>query len=431
MSGDFLANAILQSQACLLARLALAPVTRGAPKDRRTAAVVLAGFCAFLNLYAPQPLLPTLAREFHTSAAGISLLITASTVAVALAAPLAGILSDHLGRKRVLVPAALLLAIPSGLAATSASLDQLVFWRFWQGLFTPGISVVVSAYINEEWELGVGRAMSAYVSGTVLGGFCGRMLAGLIASRFLWRPAFAVLGVLSAVAGLLVWAWLPTGKRFVKAEGENSSPVFLAAASLSAMARHMRNPRLLAAYAVGFCVLFSMLATFTYVNFYLAAPPFGWSAAALGFLFVVYLAGAVATTIAGRWIDRAGHRLTISIAFGGGIAGILLTLFPSIPLILLGLALCSSGTFIAQAASTSYVGTIAREARAAAVGLYVLFYYVGGSFGAAIPGQFWNRGGWRACVTLIASVQMLTILIAALFWRPAKSVQQAVYQTRN
>jgi sugar phosphate permease len=77
------------------------------------------------------------------------------------------------------------------------------------------------------------------------------------------------------------------------------------------------------------------------------------------------------------------------------------------------------------------VGTIARDARAAAVGLYVLFYYVGGSFGAAIPGQFWNRGGWPACVALIASVQILTILIAALFWRPAKPVERAVYQSRN
>jgi MFS family permease len=80
-------------------------------------------------------------------------------------------------------------------------------------------------------ELGVGRAMSAYVSGTVVGGFSGRMLAGLIASRFLWRSAFAVLGVLSAVAGLLVWAWLPPGKRFVKAVGEASSPVHLAISS--------------------------------------------------------------------------------------------------------------------------------------------------------------------------------------------------------
>jgi predicted MFS family arabinose efflux permease len=308
----------------------------------------------------------------------------------------------------------------------------LVFWRFWQGVFTPGISVVVSAYINEEWEMGVGRAMSAYVSGTVLGGFSGRMLAGVIASRFLWRWAFAVLGILSAAAGVLVWAWLPPGKRFVRAVRQTRTPVaLLVMSSLSAMARHMHNPRLLATFAVGFCVLFSMLATFTYVNFYLAAPPFGLSPAALGFLFVVYLGGALANTIAGPWIDRAGHRLTIMVAFGGGVAGILLTLIPSLPVILLGLALCSSGTFIAQSASTSYVGTIAREARAAAIGLYVLFYYVGGSFGAATPGQFWNRGGWPSCVALIASVQILTILIAALFWRPARALQSTVYQTRN
>lgn len=93
------------------------------------------------------------------------------------------------------------------------------------------------------------------------------------------------------------------------------------------------------------------------------------------------------------------------------------------PAILLGLALCCSGTFVAQSASTSYIGTVAHEARAAAVGLYVLFYYVGGSFGAAVPGGFWNRGGWPACVGLIASVQMLTILLAGIFWRPVPNRQ--------
>jgi MFS transporter, YNFM family, putative membrane transport protein len=377
--------------------------------------VMLAGFCAFLNLYAPQPLLPLLAREFGTTAAGISLVITASTVAVAIAAPLAGLLADRLGRKRVIVPAALLLAVPSGLAGTAHSLGQLVFWRFLQGIFTPGIAVVVSAYINEEWEQGVGRAMGAYVSGTVLGGFSGRILAGVIASSLLWRWSFGVLGIISAAAAVVVAVWLPAGKRFVRPPGVR--------ASLTAMARHMKNTRLLATFAVGFCVLFSMLATFTYVNFYLAAPPFGWGAAALGFLFVVYLAGAAAAPIAGRFIDSVGHRLTIIVAFGGGVAGILLTLLHSVPAILLGLALCCSGTFVAQSASTSYIGTVAHEARAAAVGLYVLFYYVGGSFGAAVPGGFWNRGGWTACVALIASVQVLTILLAASFWRPAPSKQ--------
>ena len=83
-----------------------------------------------------------------------------------------------------------------------------------------------------------------------------------------------------------------------------------------------------------------------------------------------------------------------------------------------GLALCCTGVFIAHASASSYVGTIVHEAHAAAVGLYVTFYYAGGSLGSALPGRFWNRGGWPACVALIAAVQLSTIALAALFWRP-------------
>ena len=385
--------------------------------DRRQAAGALAGFCAFLSLYAPQPLLPLLAAEFHTSVAGISIVITAATLGMAALAPMAGILADHWGRKAVIVPSAILLAVPAALAATSRSVAQLAFWRFLIGVLTPGVSVVIAAYINEEWVEGVGSAMGAYVSGTVIGGFSGRIIMGLVASRFSWRAAFVTLAILNALGGLGVWIWLPKGRRFVKAHS--------ALATLRAMAQHMKNPRLLATYTVGFCVLFSMLATFTYVNFYLAAPPFRLSTAALGFLFVVYLAGAAASPVAGRWVDRKGHRFVLVVAFTGGVAGILLTLLPSIPVILVGLALCCTGVFTAQAASTSYVGIAAREARAAAVGLYVMFYYIGGSAGAAIPGRFWTRGGWPACVALIASLQILIIALAALFWEPKKQAAAA------
>ena len=93
----------------------------------RVAAVVFSGFCAFLALFAPQPLLPMLAVSFRASAGAVSLVITASTVAVALAAPLAGVVADRMGRKRVIVRAAFLLALPTLLAATSASLGQLLF----------------------------------------------------------------------------------------------------------------------------------------------------------------------------------------------------------------------------------------------------------------------------------------------------------------
>jgi YNFM family putative membrane transporter len=378
--------------------------------NKRTAAVVFAGFCAFLTLYAPQPLLPLLLASFHSTATAVSRVITASTVAVALAAPFAGIVADRFGRKRVIVPSALLLAIPTLLGATATSISQLMFWRFLQGVVTPGIFAVTIAYINEEWEEGVGSAMAAYVSGTVLGGFSGRMVAALVAAYSSWRWAFVVLALLDLLCALAMAAWMPADHHVKTKVSHRSS-------TAHAMLRHLRNPRLLATYAVGFCVLFTLVATFTYVNFYLAAPPFSLSTAALGLLFVVYLVGAVVTPLAGRSIDRLGHRFALTLAFTGGAAGIAITLVPSLPVVLLGLALCCTGVFIGQSSASSYIGTVATEARAAAVGLYVMFYYAGGSAGAELPGHLWSRGGWLGCVALIASVQVMTILLGVLFWK--------------
>ena len=70
-----------------------------------TLPVVLAGFAAFLDLYAPQPLLPLLARTFGASTFEAGLTVTASTMAVAVFAPFIGRLADRLGLRRVIVGA--------------------------------------------------------------------------------------------------------------------------------------------------------------------------------------------------------------------------------------------------------------------------------------------------------------------------------------
>jgi len=62
-----------------------------------------------------------------------------------------GRLADLIGRKRVIVGSSLALALATGLAATSTSLPQLIFWRFAQGLFTPGVFAITIAYIHDEW----------------------------------------------------------------------------------------------------------------------------------------------------------------------------------------------------------------------------------------------------------------------------------------
>src|ERR1700761_2178813 len=97
-------------------------------------AVALAGFTTFLNLYAPQSVLPLLAQEFHATPTEVSLAVTASTAAVALIAPFTGVVADILGRKRVIVAAMFALTVPTVMAGLAPDIHALVLWRFVQGL---------------------------------------------------------------------------------------------------------------------------------------------------------------------------------------------------------------------------------------------------------------------------------------------------------
>ena len=384
-----------------------------------TFAIVLAGAAAFLSLYCTQPLLPLLARTFHASTFDVGLTITAPTIAVAIFAPLVGRLADRTGLRRVIVASAFLLAIAAALAATSTTLRQLLLWRFVQGVITPGIFAGSIAYIHEEWPPErAGRGTAAYMTGTILGGFTGRAVAGLVAVDFNWHASFATLAVVTfAIAGAL-FVWLPADRTPLQHHGD-----FRPRGSLL---QHLHNRQLVTTYAIGFCVLFTQVAMFTYVTFHLAAPPYSLSTAALGWLFVVYLIGAVATPFGGRWIDRYGHRAGLGIAMGIGATGALLTVTPWLPAIVAGLALTSTGVFIAQAATSSYIGAVTTQDRASAVGLYSTFYYAGGSVGAALPAALWSRGGWPACVALIVAVQTAGVLIAFTQWTPARATHDVV-----
>lgn len=377
--------------------------------------VVLAGFTAFLGLYATQPLLPLLMRVFDASHFEVSLTITAATLAVAFSAPVVGRVADRVGRKRVIVYAAFILAAATALAATASGLWQFVFWRFVQGLVTPGVFAITIAYIHEEYpHWYAGRASAAYVSGTVVGGFCGRALVGLLASSWGWKPAFIVLSVANVAAAAAIAKWLPT-ERSAQAGAAGAAPVSYA----GSVVKLLGNGRLFATNIVGFCVLFSQVAAFTYVTFYLEAPPYSLGTVALGWIFIVYLFGAAVTPLAGRVVDRYGHRVGLALGMGVGALGAALTLTAPLALIVTGLALVGSGVFIAHATASSYIGVVTKANRGLAVGLYSMSYYLGGTLGGSLPSLFWERGGWLACVLLVLAVQGTTLAVALVFWRPS------------
>lgn len=391
------------------------PVPHPAPSHKAAAAVTLCGVCAFLELYCTQPLLPLLARLFHASKTGVGMTVSAATLGVAISAPLFGALTERLPRKRVIVMSILGVSIPTLLAATSTSLAQLIFWRFLQGIMVPGIIAVVVTYIGEEWPPErVALIMSVYVSGTALGGFTGRVSAGVLADYFNWRASFIALGSASLVGAALVAAWLPHGRR--------RAPVSQSPLALSSFAHQVqalfRNRRLLATFAVGFNVLFSLVGVFTWITFYLSAAPFLLSITALSSLFFVYLVGLVVTPVAGYLITRVGLRAGIGGAILCSITGVALTLVHSLPIVILGLAALSSGVFIAQTASQSHLRIAAPPgARVTAAGIYFTCYYLGGTAAGVLPGAFWAFGKWPACVGFIIFMQLIALAIALIGWR--------------
>ena len=372
---------------------------------------MLAGMCTFLNMYSTQPLLPLLRETFHASELEVSFTVSATILATALTAPIIGMIAERRGRKKVIVPSLFLLTIPTALVATSTSLRALIFWRFAQGLFVPGVIAVMLAYVNEERAgRGVGRAMSSYITGTVIGGFLGRFISGVVATHWHWRSAFLVLAALNLTGAVMVRVWLPPAKNFVRAEHLRQV--------LDHAKDHLRNRRLLANFGMGSAVLLAQVGCFTYANFYLAAAPFRLNSAQLGSIFFVYLLGVVITPQSGRFLDRFGFRHTTILYCTMMIAGLLLTLVKSVPVVIVGLAIFSSGVFVAQASATVQTGAIAGRARSSAAGLYVTFYYLGGSVGATLTDWFWHWAAWPGCVALLGGVSLASLWLARISSRP-------------
>jgi predicted MFS family arabinose efflux permease len=368
------------------------------------------GFFAFLNVYSIQAVLPLVMDDFHASPVQAGFTVGATVLGIGLVSPFMGMLSDAFGRKVILCISMFALTLPTALIPLSNGLGTLIALRFIQGLAVPGIVVVLIAYISEEFRAGgVVRMTSTYVGGTVMGGFCGRFITGHAGHLLGWRGAFVTLAIMNFLGALLVVWLLPPSRNFV------ANRKF--SAGLQMLWLHLQNRRLMAACAVGFCVLFSLVGSFTYVNLYLAAEPFGLSAAGLANVFTVYLVGVLVTPLAGRSIERMGFMKSLLAALAISAAGLLVTLLPNLVAVVVGLAVCSTGVFLCQSATISAIAKSVTEGRSLATGIYYMSYYAGGAAASGVAGMAFERWGWHGSVLTITVAQALAAAIVVAVWR--------------
>lgn len=370
----------------------------------RSLVIGLTAFLTVVDLFATQAILPTLTRHYGVTPAAMGFAVNASTFGMAVAGLVVGFFSPHIDRRLGILLSLTLLAIPTSLLAVAPNLAAFTALRVIQGLCMASAFALTLAYLGERCSaMDAGGAFAAYITGNVASNLVGRLVSAAIADGLGLAWNFYFFAALNLTGAVLVYFTIQRVPP-MQATAPSYSP-------LSAMVAHWRNPRLRAAFGIGFCILFAFIGTFTFVNFVLVRPPLSLGMMDLGLVYFVFLPSVVTTLLAGKVALRLGTQPTIWGSLAVAAIGLPLMLAPHLGEVLAGMVLVGVGTFFAQAAATGFVGQVAAENRGVASGAYLACYFCGGLVGTAVLGRLFDTFGWQACVVGVGAALAVAALL--------------------
>jgi YNFM family putative membrane transporter len=384
-----------------------AAIRRGTPAFiRANTAFFLSAFAIFASLYSVQPLLPIFATEFGLDAGTSSLALSSTTATLAIALLLASWVADRLGRKTLMIWAILLTATLGLLLPFAPNWWSLIAIRTAMGLSLSGLPAVAMVYLAEEMDpKALGFSMGLYIGGTAIGGMAGRLVSGVLADWIGWRPALLVLGIAIAVAALAVVLLLPTP--------HNSARSRLGMRDLARLvAVQFTDKGLPWLFASAFLLMGSFVTLYNYAGFRLALPPFDLSQSAIAAIFVVYLFGSISSAWAGGLAQRLGRRKVYWTLVLVMTLGTFLTLIPSTPVIIAGLAIATVGYFAAHGIASAWVARRAMVGRAQASAIYLFAYYLGSSVLGTLGGYAWMAWDWNGVMLVSGGAAVAALLVA-------------------
>jgi len=380
---------------------------KGTQRFARTALALFAGgFATFALLYCVQPMMPMLSQAFGINAAQSSLILSLSTLTLAVGLLITGPISDAIGRKQVLVVSLLAAAVFTVGSALAPSWEGVLLMRALVGLALSGVAAVAMTYLSEEIHPHhLGLAMGLYIGGNAIGGMSGRLLSGVLVDYLSWHSVLGVMGGLALLAALLLWRFLPESRHF------HPRPLRLRGL-LQGYTLHFRDAGLPWLFLQGFLLMGSFVTLYNYIGYRLIAEPFHLSQTMIGLLAVLYLSGIYSSAQVGAFADRFGRRRVFWLVIALMLAGVALTLFDRLPLVLLGMLLFTFGFFGAHSVASSWIGRRAQQARGQASSLYLFSYYLGSSIAGTLGGVFWHAAGWDGVGLFIASLLLIALAVA-------------------
>lgn len=366
----------------------------------------LGSVVAFGAEYCLQPIIPVLAKEFDLMPATASLAMSFGTGGMAFAMiGIAGIAS-RLERKKTMSIAIILASVLAIAMAVSNSFSLILLLRLCQGILLAGFPALAIAYINEEFDPKIiGLVVGIYVSGNALGGLAGRLFISTVTDFFSWRLALGTAGMIYLIIGVSFWIALPESTKEIAKKSQRKK-------LLADLMKMLHHKKLLAIYAVAFAVMGAFVCTYNYISYVFIAPPYNLSQTVIGFIFMMYLVGTVASTVMGGLSDRYGNGIIMCVSGLIMLVGILMTLALSLAVKIIGLGFFTYGFFGCHCAACGWVGKVTQGDKAQASSMYMLFYYMGASIVGTLGGTFLSNYGWEGVVSFVAGIILIAILIS-------------------
>jgi MFS family permease len=386
-------------------------------------AVLLASALSRLGYQmARSPVLPRFAEDLGAAPELIGVIVAASTITGVFFKLPAGVLSDVLGRKRMMVLGALFFAVPPFFYPFVSDAYALLLLRFVHGFATAIFSPVASAYVAGLAEQGRGARLGWFSSGNDVGATAGPLIGGLLlfytmsyATVYL---AVAALGVIT----LLVVILLPEPAR-----SDSATAVGFAArasAFWQGVREISRSPPIFIASAIEGVMYLGYGAFLGFLPIYAKAS--GLNDAEIAVVLGAQLAMAMAAKpLAGRASDRFGRKPVI-------IGGLVLCV-AALPLIFraqsFGLLVATSmmlglGVAAVTPVTNALIADLVAARRlGAAMGVFGTVFDFGEAMGPILAGYLIGRFGYTPAFDVIAAATAVAAVALVALVRDPKPVR--------
>jgi len=338
--------------------------------------------------------------EFGVSQGASAMLTTVTMIPLAVAPILYGYILESVTAKKLLRISLLVLGVLQLVIAAADSFALILGARVVVGIVLPAIFTSLMTYISKVSSAGeVQRVMAFYISSTIVGGFLGRFISGMVASMFSWRLSFLSLGI-----AILVCLFLLNKLADEKLNIEKFN--------FMAVGQVLKNRVFLIVYILVFSMFFLFAALLNFLPYRINELQGSSGVFMIGIMYTGYIMGLTTSLNTLRFIKWiGGEKRTILISLTLYTLSLSVFVSEKIPFLFVGMFLYCGCMFLAHATASGYLNKLAENRKGITNGLYVAFYYTGGALGSVTPGFFYAGHSWNSFLVFVGSVMVVALVI--------------------